>query len=245
MEGKVSIPDRIAGIIVATALIVVGLGFIVLGVSFLPVIGILLGIPVMALSGYFLFPKAIMLHNHVAGFLVPKDVMFHPGHAWARMEGNDIVAIGMDDFATKLLGSVDSISLPKPGSKVKQGSFGWQMKSESRAIHMLSPIEGEVVAINEEVIDSPALAFEDPYGKGWLLKVRNSNLTPNLKNMVPPGMIGKWFENIRETLAGMQPATAGSGTGLFQDGGEFVSGIAKAIDPQRWDDIAREFFLTK
>ena len=77
--------------------------------------------------------------DRIAGFLIPGDVMFHPGHAWARVEGDDMVTVGMDDFAAKLLGSVDSMSLPREGSKVKQGSFGWLMKAESRAIHMLSP----------------------------------------------------------------------------------------------------------
>ena len=52
-----------------------------------------------------------------AGFLAPTDVMFHPGHAWARLEGVDTVTVGMDDFAAKLLGSADSISLPKLGSE--------------------------------------------------------------------------------------------------------------------------------
>jgi glycine cleavage system H lipoate-binding protein len=181
--------------------------------------------------------------DRITGFLIPGDVLFHPGHAWARVEGDDMVTVGMDDFAAKLLGSVDSMSLPKEGSRVKQGSFGWLMKAESRAIHMLSPVEGEVVAVNREVIDSPALAFDDPYGKGWLFKVRNDNLIPNLKNMVPASMVGEWFENIRETLARRQSAPAAAG--LCQDGGEPVPGLARAIDPQGWDDLAREFLLTK
>jgi glycine cleavage system H lipoate-binding protein len=169
--------------------------------------------------------------------------MFHPGHAWARAEADGMVTVGMDDFAVKLLGAVDSISLPKEGSKVKQGSFGWLMKAESRVIHMLSPVEGEVVAINREVIDSPAIAFDEPYGKGWLFKVSNTNLTPNLKNMVPSSLIGEWFENIRETLACRQPGAAFSW--LCPNGGEPVLGLARAIDPQGWDDLAREFLLTK
>ncbi len=181
--------------------------------------------------------------ERTAGFLVPSDVMFHPGHAWARVEADDMVTVGMDDFAAKLLGSVDSISLPKEGSKVKQGAFGWMMKAESRVIQMLSPVEGEVVAINSEVVDSPALAFEDPYGKGWLFKVRNANLTSNMKNMIPEPMIDEWFQNIRETLSCRQPAPAVAG--LCQDGGELVSGLARTIDPQKWDDLAREFFLTR
>jgi glycine cleavage system H lipoate-binding protein len=179
----------------------------------------------------------------LSGFLAPSNVMFHPGHAWARVEGGDIVTVGMDDFAAKLLGSVDSISLPKVGSKVRQGSLGWLFKADSRVIHMLSPVEGEVVAINNAVADSPGAAFQDPYGDGWLFKVRSSNLIPNLKNMVPGGMIAQWFENIRENLAGRHLAPAEAA--LYADGGEPIQGIARAVDPEKWDDLAREFFLTK
>ncbi len=178
-----------------------------------------------------------------AGFLAPANVMFHPGHAWARVEGVDTVTVGMDDFAAKLLGSADSISLPKLGSRVKQGSLGWGFKTDSRVIHMLSPVEGEVVAVNHEVANSPDAVFEDPYGSGWLFKVKSNNLTSNLKNMIPSGMVREWFENVRETLAsrGLAPALAP----LYADGGEPIRGIAKAVDPEGWDDLAREFFLTK
>ena len=179
----------------------------------------------------------------IAGFLVPDDVLFHPGHSWARVDGDEIITVGMDDFAARLLGSADSISLPQKGSKLKQGCLGWVLKADSRPIHMLSPFDGEVVAINNAVVDSPAVAFEDPYGKGWLLKVKNSNPTPNLKNMIPTGMVERWFESIRETLAGRQ--LSWTEAALLQDGGELVSGIAKALEPERWDDLAREFFLTR
>ena len=178
-----------------------------------------------------------------AGFLAPADVMFHPGHAWARLEGMDTVTVGMDDFAAKLLGSADSISLPKLGSRVKQGSLGWGFKADSRVIHMLSPVEGEVVAVNHAVAHSPGAAFEDPYGNGWLFKVKSINLTSNLKNMIPRGMVGEWFENVRQSLAGRELAPALSP--LYADGGEPILGMAKAVDPEGWDDLAREFFLTK
>jgi glycine cleavage system H lipoate-binding protein len=178
-----------------------------------------------------------------AGFIAPADVMFHPGHGWARLEGVDTVTVGMDDFAAKLLGSADSISLPKVGSRVKQGSLGWGFKADSRVIHMLSPVEGEVVAVNDAVVHSPGAAFEDPYGNGWLFKVKSSNLTSNVKNMIPGGMVAGWFESVRQSLAGrgLAPAMAP----LLADGGEIIPGIAKAVDPEGWDDLARECFLTK
>ena len=178
-----------------------------------------------------------------AGFLAPADVMFHPGHAWARMDGVDTVTVGMDDFAAKLLGSADSISLPKLGSQVKQGSLGWGFKADSRVIHMLSPVEGEVVEVNHALVSSPGAAFEDPYGNGWLFRVKGNNLICNFKNMIPRGVIGEWFEDLRQSLVGrgLAPATAP----LFADGGEPIRGIAKAVDPEGWDALVREFFLTK
>ncbi len=181
--------------------------------------------------------------DRLAGFLAPADVMFHPGHGWARIDSADTVTIGMDDFAEKLLGSADSISLPKPGSKVKQGSLGWGFKTDSRVIHMLAPVEGEVTEINEAVAGSPATAFEDPYGSGWLFKVRSANLTSNTKNMIPSTMVGQWLEGLRQALYSRSESM--SGAPMYADGGEPVRGIAKAVDPEMWDELAREFFLTK
>jgi len=181
--------------------------------------------------------------NRFAGFLAPPDLLFHPGHAWARVENLDTVTVGMDDFAAKLLGSADSISLPKTGSRVKQGSLGWGFKTDSRVIHMLSPVEGEVVAVNPAVINAPGTAFADPYGNGWLFKVKSNNLTSNLKNMIPSGMVGEWLENMRQILASRRLAPGSAP--LYADGGEPVSGIAKVIDPEAWDDLVREFFLTR
>lgn len=176
-------------------------------------------------------------------FLASADFRFHPGHAWARLEGTDTVTVGMDDFAAKLLGSAESISLPKVGSRLKQGSLGWRFKTESRAIHMLSPVEGEVVAVNNDVAQSPCIAFEDPYGNGWLFKVKSNSLTSNMKNMIPSDMVGRWVENVRLILAskGLAPDFGP----LLADSDESIRGIAKTVDPERWDDLAREFFLTK
>jgi hypothetical protein len=75
-----------------------------------------------------------------------------------------------------------------------------------------------------------------------LFRVRNFDSPEGSKNMVPAAGIRKWLEEIREALHSRQGmATAG----LVQDGGEPVRGLAKAVDPQRWDELAREFLLTK
>ena len=242
MENKMNIADRMAGLVVAAALVVVGAGFIVLGVSFFPVVGIFVGLAMLGLAWHFMSSKTYAFER-IAGFLVPDNVMFHPGHGWARMEKSDTFTIGIDDFAAKLLGSVDSISLPELGSHVKQGALGWGFKADSRLIHMLSPVEGEVVAVNDAVANHPGKIFEDPYGKGWLFKVRSNNLVRDLKNMIPKGMVGEWLENVRQSL--MHRGTAPAHAPLYADGGEPTRGFARVIDPEGWDNLARECFLTK
>jgi glycine cleavage system H lipoate-binding protein len=238
MEKAINIQDRLGSMAVASALFVVGIGFMVLGVTFLPVIGVLVGIPILWVAWNFLAPKAIV-SERIAGFMVPNNVAFHEGHGWARVGRNDIITVGMDDFAVKLIGEVDSISLPEKGSKVKQGSPAWRIKAENREIHMLSPVEGDIVAVNRKVIGSPELALSDPYGKGWLFKVANSKL----ENMIPESMVRNWLENIRQALFCQRQDVVAAG--LYQDGGEPVSGLAKAIDPEKWDELAGKFLLTK
>jgi glycine cleavage system H lipoate-binding protein len=176
-------------------------------------------------------------------FLAPSGVLFHPGHTWAKVESEDTVTVGMDDFAAKLLGSADSISLPKSGSRVKQGSLGWAFKSDSRVIYMLSPIEGEIVEVNEQVANSPGVAFEDPYGSGWMFKVKSSDLASNMKNMIPEDIVGQWIESTRKTLANSGKPQAAAR--ILARTGEPIPGIARAIDPEGWDELTREFFLTK
>ncbi len=83
MEKTLSISNRLAGMTVGFALIVVGLGFMVLGVSLLPVIGILIGAPILAVAWRFLNPKTIA-HERIAGFKASDGVMFHPAPACAR-----------------------------------------------------------------------------------------------------------------------------------------------------------------
>ena len=186
--------------------------------------------------------RARAMAAQVAGFLVPEGVRYHPGHAWVRLESGGLVTVGLDDFAGKLLGRAEALHLPPAGARIEQGGKGWTIKSDSRLVDMLAPVDGEIVAVNAEAASSPRLAFADPYGKGWLLKVRSSNLAANLKNLIPAEMVSGWFENIRESIALHQAAPELAV--VYQDGGVPIEGIAKALDPERWDEVAARYLLT-
>ena len=83
----------------------------------------------------------------VAGFEVPEDVHYHQGHTWARAVGPDTVAVGMDDFATRLTGPAHRLEVPDAGSWVQQGDDAFRVDSNGRSAHLVSPVDGEVVEV--------------------------------------------------------------------------------------------------
>src|SRR5208282_3017186 len=107
----------------------------------------------------------------VAGFAVPENLRYHPGHTWALSESTNLVRVGMDDFASKLTGTVDSITLPQRGQWIRQGQKVCTIHRDGATVDMISPIEGTVSDINQAVEKDPKLALRDPFGEGWLVTV--------------------------------------------------------------------------
>ncbi|MCK4893970.1 MAG: glycine cleavage system protein H [Calditrichia bacterium] len=175
-------------------------------------------------------------------FHLPKNIYYHPGHSWVKPENDNIARVGIDDFAQKLLGKPDSLELPELNFHVEQGEVGWRIQSDSKLIDILSPVDGEVIAVNEEVLKSPELIEQDPYGKGWLLKVQVSKMRPNLRNLLSGKLAVAWMENTVRTLRERMAGDLGL---AMQDGGLPVSGFAKEMSPEKWDEVAAEFLLTK
>jgi glycine cleavage system H lipoate-binding protein len=106
-----------------------------------------------------------LLDRVVEWFTVPSEILFHPGHAWVRADDGNVVTVGMDDFAHKLVGGLSAISLPKVGTRLGQGDKGWTLLSDSKSIDMLSPVDGTVVAVNERAAALPPAKGRDPYRK--------------------------------------------------------------------------------
>ena len=88
----------------------------------------------------------------VAGFEVPENLRYHPGHTWALSESPNLVRVGMDDFASKLTGNVESITLPQRGQWIRQGQKMCTIHRDGCAVDMVSPIEGSVSDINEAIV---------------------------------------------------------------------------------------------
>jgi len=172
-------------------------------------------------------------------FRLPEEVYYHLGHSWAVPEGPTVVKVGVDDFAQKLVGKIDAIRVPNLGSTINQGDKGWALEVDSKTIEMLSPVDGKVVAINEKLVGSPDNINKDPYNS-WLMKIESPRFSANKKQLLSGALAGKWMEEVREKLLSKMNYNLGL---VYQDGGLLVDGMARNLDRDKWDEIAKEFFL--
>jgi glycine cleavage system H lipoate-binding protein len=178
----------------------------------------------------------------VAGFEVPDNVRYHAGHTWALSESRDLVRVGMDDFASKLVGKFDSITLPKRGRWIRQGQKIWTIFRERKSVDMVSPIEGTVSDVNEAVIRNPELARTDPYGEGWLVTVQAPDAKTNFRNLLSGTLARIWTEDSARRLRQRMPIAMASA--LAQDGGVAVDDISAQLPDEDWATLSKELFLS-
>lgn len=99
----------------------------------------------------------------------PKELMYTKSHEWVQEEG-DIVVVGLTDFAQEALGGLVFVNLPEVGDEVTAGEAFADVESVKAVSDVFSPVSGVVTEINEELLDSPELINDDPYG-AWLVKI--------------------------------------------------------------------------
>ncbi|UTW05467.1 glycine cleavage system protein GcvH (plasmid) [Amphritea atlantica] len=108
---------------------------------------------------------------------IPSDLKYVASHEWIRDEGDGVVTIGITDHAQDLLGDVVFVELPEAGSEFATGDDLGVVESVKAASDVYAPLSGEVIAINEELEDAPELVNSDPYGDGWFVKIRLSDVS--------------------------------------------------------------------
>jgi glycine cleavage system H lipoate-binding protein len=178
----------------------------------------------------------------VGGFAVPENLRYHPGHTWALSESPSLVRVGMDDFASKLTGKLESITLPQRGQWIRQGQKMCTIHRDGRTVDLVSPIEGSVSDINEGIVKDAKLALRDPYGEGWLVTVQAPDAKTSFRNLLGGAMARWWTEESANRLQRHLPmAMAGA---MAQDGGVAVDNVSALIPDQEWLPLAKEFFLS-
>lgn len=177
----------------------------------------------------------------VSGFHTPESLSYHPGHSWLVQERKNVVRVGADEFAAALAGKVENIELPKPGQWIRQGQRVLSFLRNGEKAAMVSPTEGEVMAVNQDVLQNPGLFRQDPYGKGWLLTIHVPDEENTARNLVPKGLVREWMRESVERLYARQPMLAGA---VAADGGRPCEDLLAEVPGANWKELTGEFFLT-
>ena len=131
----------------------------------------------------------------VAGirFSLPEDLLYTESDEWVRIE-DGVAVVGITDYAQKKLKDVVGVELPEPGRSVRKGEVLAVLESIKATAEVYSPVDGEVVEVNERLVDEPELINQDPYGEGWIAKIRYSS-KEQLKNLLSPQ---QYLESVRK-----------------------------------------------
>ncbi len=107
---------------------------------------------------------------------IPSDLKYVASHEWIRVEGDGIVTIGITDHAQELLGDVVFIELPEVGTELDSGDDAGVVESVKAASDIYAPLSGEVIAVNELLVDAPETVNSDFYGDGWFFRLKLSDI---------------------------------------------------------------------
>jgi len=177
--------------------------------------------------------------DRTSGFDVARDYYYHHGHTWARVEYGGRIRVGIDDFALRLLGPQDEIEVPRLGSTVGQNQPAAILRRSGKHAATLSPVDGEVVAINQNVLKQATAANDAPYGDGWLMVIQPKNLRNNLKNLFFDSESLAWVDDEAARLSVLLGVD--SRYPLAAAGGEAIRDIYGTVPEIGWDRLVQEF----
>ncbi len=175
--------------------------------------------------------------------LIPRGVFLHPNHTWAHILQSGKVKVGVDSFISKIVGTIDRVSLPAIGSEVKKGEPIFSFNSKGRVLSFASPINGNIVSINDELEKNPAL-LNEPYKSGWSVVIEPKNLSldiPKLKiSEDAKNFIKNELKRFKEFLVGVANGNT-LGLQTLHDGGLPAANVLSLLDSEKWKLFQKEF----
>lgn len=175
--------------------------------------------------------------------LIPRGVFLHPNHTWALILQSGKVKVGIDSFISKIVGTIDRVSLPAIGSDAKKGEPIFSINSKGRVLSFASPINGNIVSINDELEKNPAL-LNEPYRNGWSVVIEPKNLSsdiPKLKIAEDAASFVKTeLKRFKEFLIGVANGNT-LGLQTLQDGGLPAANVLSLLDGEKWKLFQKEF----
>ncbi len=192
-------------------------------------------------------PAAVQAQRAPSPLRVPPGIFFSPTHTWLNLFPSGNVRIGADDFVLRMLKNPNVSFLKTPGSPAKKGEALFQLKEGTKTLTVQSPIDGEVLALNEELVNNPRRMKEELFSSGWAYTMkpqRPSELTQFFLGERSRTWIQQEFGRLRDFIA--ESTQAGSPVpALLQDGGTPVEGLLNDFSAEQCERFEQQFLTNQ
>ena len=183
---------------------------------------------------------------HADRFLLPKGYFVSKAHTWVELTFAGEARIGVDDFTQKIIGSIERIEIAPLGTDIKKGDPLIKIFHGSRTLSIPAPISGEVLSVNESLLDSPMHLHRDPYLAGWAAVIAPKNISADLHFLLIAEEAANWlkkevnrFRDFIKTQSQIGlPAPAGV---TMLDGGAPLDGVLEQFNENTWAAFQQEF----
>lgn len=176
---------------------------------------------------------------------VPADVFLDDGHTWVKLAPSGKAEIGLDSFASTLVGRVDAVVLPEVGKEVSRGDLLFALRQGNRRAGFSAPLDGVVTDVHKDVNWEPDMIHGNPYKFGWICSLKPRHLAQNLKELRIANEARSWLREQAEkfqVFLASQPLESMQLGHVLQDGGRTVPGVLEYVDEETWKQF-NELFL--
>lgn len=164
----------------------------------------------------------------------------HPGHVWVRISPDGLASVGVSEFAANFVGALSQVDVPGEGTLLRQGEPAWTLVSaRNRRLTQATPIEGEVIAVNRELVGDQGRLKDPSHRAEWILRIRPTRLGESLQSLFSGALADTWREVAGLRLnAALSPALGR----LANDGGVWVANFGDMLDDPVWLALRQDLF---
>jgi glycine cleavage system H lipoate-binding protein len=174
----------------------------------------------------------------VEGFCLPSDAYLHPGHMWLQRHDRSQGLVGLDQFASSLIGPPDGIEMPANGCLVKKGQPLVTVTRQGKSAHLLAPISGMVTKVNTYLSPRRPLQRREGAPNTWLVRLHTNRMRPSLKNLISGKRLRDFMQREVQRLFSDIESVAGP---IAADGGHLGEDIYGSLPDLGWEQIAARY----
>jgi glycine cleavage system H protein len=221
------------------------------GIEYLVIIGFLL----LLIPFWIVLNKKIKISKHIHRVLghisskilkIPQGIYFCNNHTWVHLHESGNAKIGLDDLLLHLTGEITYSNLLKQGTIINKGDLLVEVLQKGKQLKIFSPLSGKILHSNELLNENPGISNEDPYGKGWIYRIKPTNWKSDTNSYYLADEATIWssneLERFKDFLADtIKRYSTDKSNIILQDGGELCDNLLSELPKEIWLDFQSEF----